>query len=153
MSFNTFGKAGKFLELNFGPGIFWGFSWEVQGYYCVLVFALIRSSLSLEILSSPPPPPPSPGMLLDKNESISFHWELKSLFVHSVQVLRIFFFCRFVHKHGYLANQFIIFFQVCFLRATKIVYRRQFFFLSLYHCIPPLPLLPPFTKIFWLPFQ
>ena len=58
MSFNTFGKAGKFLELNFGPGIFWGFSWEVQGYYCVLVFALIRSSLSLEILSSPPPPPP-----------------------------------------------------------------------------------------------
>ena len=90
MSFNTFGKAGKFLELNFGPGIFWGFSWEVQGYYCVLVFALIRSSLSLEILSSPPPP--SPGMLLDKNESISFHWELKSLFVHSVQVLRMFFF-------------------------------------------------------------
>ena len=57
MSFNTFGKAGKFLELNFGPGIFWGFSWEAQGYYCVLVFALIRSSLSLEILSSPPPPP------------------------------------------------------------------------------------------------
>ena len=151
MSFNTFGKAGKFLELNFGPGIFWGFSWEVQGYYCVLVFSLIRSSLSLEILSSPPPPLRACCWTKTKAFPSTGSWNLCSYTVY--KFCECFFFCRFVHKHGYLANQFIIFFQVCFLRATKIVYRRQFFFLSLYHCIPPLPLLPPFTKIFWLPFQ
>ena len=37
------------------------------------------------------PPFPSSGVLVYRNKSIFLHWELKSLFVHNVQILRNYF--------------------------------------------------------------
>ena len=37
------------------------------------------------------PPSPSSGVLVYRNKSIFLHWELKSLFVHNVQILRNYF--------------------------------------------------------------
>ena len=38
---------------NFGPATFWGFVWSPSDFWGVLIFAPIRSSLSLEIRSTP----------------------------------------------------------------------------------------------------
>ena len=42
-----------FWGINFGPRIFWGFCLKPKGFFWVLIFAPIRSSLSLEIRSTP----------------------------------------------------------------------------------------------------
>lgn len=142
------GRLGNSLRLILVLGFFGGFLGKSRNF---IVFYFLPSLDHPCHLRSKVPPPPSLGMLLEKAFPSSGNWNLCSYTMYKFCEC---FFCRFVHRHGYLANQFIFFFfQVCFLRATKMVYRRQFFFLSLYHLIPPLPLLPPFTKIFWLPFQ
>ena len=47
------------LELILGPGIFW-FCWKPLEFFEVKIFASIRSSPSLELLSITSPPPPNP---------------------------------------------------------------------------------------------
>ena len=80
ISFNTFCpenfygseiRHGIFGGLNFGAGIFWRFCLNPKGFFWVLIFAPIRSSLSLGHLKFgvPPPPFPSPG---SRSGSISF---------------------------------------------------------------------------------
>ena len=44
---------GIFWGINFGPAIFWGFRLKPKGFFWVLSFAPIWSSLSLEIRSTP----------------------------------------------------------------------------------------------------
>ena len=46
-------QHGIFGGLNFGPGIFWGFCLKPKGIFWVLIFAPIRTSLSLEIWNTP----------------------------------------------------------------------------------------------------
>ena len=64
-------QHGIFGGLNFGAGIFWQFCLNPKGFFWVLIFAPIRSSLSLGHLKFgvPPPPFPSPG---SRSGSISF---------------------------------------------------------------------------------
>ena len=80
VSFNAFCKEnfygseirhGIFGGLNFGAGILWWFCLNPKGFFWVLIFAPIRSSLSLGHLKSgvPPSPPPPPG---SRSGSISF---------------------------------------------------------------------------------
>ena len=87
------------------------------------------------------PPSPSSGLLVYRNKSIFLHWELKSLFVHNVQILQNYFwlFC----PQAWLPCQPVYLFisKVCFLRATKtvltyIVQKTVLFPLPI-HCIPP----------------
>lgn len=81
----------------------------------------MRSSLSLEIWSTFPPPHPRARVLVYRNKSIFLHWELKSLFVHNVQILQNYFwlFCPQVWLPCQPVYLFIS--KVCFLRATKTV--------------------------------
>lgn len=67
------------------------------------------------------PPSPSSGVLVYRNKSIFLHWELKSLFVHNVQILQNYFwlFCPQVWLPCQPVYLFIS--KVCFLRATKTV--------------------------------
>ena len=64
-------RHGIFGGLNFGAGIFWRFCLNPKGFFGVLIFAPIRSSLSLswslEIQSTPLPPHPG-----SRSGSISF---------------------------------------------------------------------------------
>ena len=46
-------RHGIFWGINFGPAIFGGFCLRPKGFFWVLIFAPIRSSLSLEIRSTP----------------------------------------------------------------------------------------------------
>ena len=64
-------QHGIFGGLNFGVGIFWRFCLNPKGFFWVLIFAPIRSSLSLGQLKFgvTPPPFPSPG---SRSGSISF---------------------------------------------------------------------------------
>ena len=55
-------RHGIFFGLNFNPGIFGGFCLKPWECFWVSIFAPIRSSLSLEIRSTPPPPPLPPRL-------------------------------------------------------------------------------------------
>ena len=126
MSFNAFWKAREFLDINFGPGIFW-FLLGALGILMGSDFcphSPIRSSLGLS-LESEVPPLPLLGRAVGQKQK-HFPPLRTEIFVCTQCTSSANFFCRFVHKHGCLVKQFIFFFfQVCFLRALQTVYRRQ----------------------------
>ena len=149
MSFNTFWKVWKFLEVNFVPGIFWGFSWEVTRDFIGFCFlpSLDHHLCHLKSVSTPTPSPLPRHAIGQKQKH--FPPLGTEIFVRTQCTSSAIFFLPFCPQ-AWLPCQpvYLFFFQNSFLRAMKTVYRRQFFFLSPYLCIPPLPFLPPFTKIF-----
>lgn len=99
------GRLGNSLRLILVLGFFGGFLGKSRNF---IVFYFLPSLDHPCHLRSKVPPPPSLGMLLEKAFPSNGNWNLCSYTMYKFCEC---FFCRFVHRHGYLANQFIFFFS------------------------------------------
>ena len=134
---------GIFLVFNVGPGIFMGFCWKRLGFFWVLIFAPIWSSLSLRWN------PVYPNW--DRSQSdcvlwfwfslcspcVAFWWFFFSKLVCIVLTFWVVYFvrvcvCVCVHDYIYLFYLFI------FLNITSCVYAPQNIFVFFPFFVPPI---------------